>query len=96
MANEAATIEKVSIPLGGLRRGTKGHIEAILDAPDQDGQSAADHLRSLGFAEDLAIEVLHHSPFGGDPFAVRVGAMTIALRRAEANLVMVIPEVSGS
>lgn len=48
-----------------------------------------ERLRELGFIEDIEVELLHQSPFGGDPLAVRVGAMTVALRRSEAALVEV-------
>ncbi|MDO9488666.1 MAG: FeoA family protein [Sphingomonadaceae bacterium] len=40
-------------------------------------------LHEMGFDEGVDIEVLHKAPLG-DPIAVRVGNMTIALRRAQA------------
>ena len=67
------------------RRST--HISAIdwdmLDA------KAARRLRELGFDEGVAIETLHRGPIGLDPIAVRVGKMTIALRKAVAMAVTV-------
>jgi ferrous iron transport protein A len=46
-------------------------------------------LRELGFDEGVAVESLHRAPFGGDPLAVQVGRMMIALRRAQARAVRV-------
>ncbi|WP_417450689.1 FeoA family protein [Kordiimonas sp.] len=80
---EGATLES----LGTMRPGARGRI-AHFEAPGGD-ESFADRLREVGFAENLEIEILHQSPFGRDPIAVRVGKMTIALRRNEANIVMV-------
>ena len=82
--------EAILASLGSMRPGAKGRI-AHFDVGGEKGtgESLADRLREVGFAEDLEIEVLHQSPFGRDPIAVRVGKMTIALRRKEANIVMV-------
>ncbi|MEP7348446.1 MAG: FeoA family protein [Sphingorhabdus sp.] len=49
--------------------------------PDIEGH----RLRSLGLEEGVAIEALHKGIlFWADPIAVRVGRMTIALRRKVA------------
>ncbi len=72
-------------PLGHMHRGQSGIIHAI-----DDNVSIAHRLRDLGFAEDLTVEVLHQSTVGRDPIAVRVGDMTVALRRADANAVKVV------
>ena len=42
------------------------------------------------FDEGVAVEPLHLGPFGRDPLAVRVGRMTVAIRRAHARAVQVI------
>lgn len=49
------------------------------------GEADARRLRNLGFDEGVSIEALHGAPFGRDPIAVRIGRMTIAMRRAEAR-----------
>lgn len=74
-----------TMPLGALSPGATGTISEF------DGIDAAmiERLREMGFAEGLDIELLHQSPFGGDPIAVRVDGMTVALRREQANLVKV-------
>lgn len=41
-------------------------------------------LLELGFVEGAMIEVLHEGLFGGDPIAVRVDDLRVALRRHEA------------
>jgi ferrous iron transport protein A len=49
----------------------------------------ARRLRNLGFDEGVRVESLHGAPFGRDPLAVRVGRMTVALRRASARVISV-------
>lgn len=51
--------------------------------------SAARRLRELGFDEGVEVEAMHVSPFGRDPIACRVGRMTVALRRAQAQSITV-------
>ena len=51
----------------------------------------ARRLRELGFDEGVDIEMLHRSPFGSGPIACRIGRMTVALRRAVAASVRVLP-----
>jgi ferrous iron transport protein A len=70
-----------------LRRAT------TISAIDWDGldEKAARRLRELGFDEGVAIETLHRGPVSLDPIAVRVGKMTIALRKAVAFAVSVTP-----
>ena len=49
----------------------------------------ARRLRNLGFDEGVDVEALHGAPFGGDPLAVRVGRMMVAVRRAQAGAISV-------
>lgn len=87
-ANSAS--EEETVALGAMKKGMQGHILGFDQrALNGAGADMADRLREMGFAENLEIEVLHHSPFGSDPIAVRVGRMTVALRRREANIVKV-------
>lgn len=54
------------------------------------GDAEAKRLRELGFDEGVAIEALHSgSIFGRDPIACRVGRMTVAIRRAQAQAIRV-------
>lgn len=51
------------------------------------GEGVWRRLHEMGFDEGVDVEVLHRAPLGSDPIALRVGNMTIAIRRAEAMLV---------
>ena len=53
--------------------------------------SAASRLRNFGFDEGVAVEPLHLGPFGRDPIAIRVGRMTVAVRRRHAAAIKVQP-----
>lgn len=46
-------------------------------------------LLEMGFVEGARVEILHEGPFGRDPLAVRVDDLTVALRRREADVVLV-------
>jgi ferrous iron transport protein A len=50
--------------------------------------SDARRLRNLGVDEGVVVESLHRAPFG-DPLAVRIGRMRVALRRAAASAIQV-------
>ena len=52
------------------------------------GETVWRRLHEMGFDEGVDVEVLHRAPMG-DPIALRVGNMTIAIRRAEAALIEV-------
>ena len=66
---------------------------ATITAIDRGGVdcATATRLHELGFDEGVDVELLHRAPFGGDPLAVRVGNMVIALRRSMARLIEVEP-----
>jgi ferrous iron transport protein A len=52
----------------------------------------ARRLRELGFDSGAAVEALHKGGlFARDPIAVRVGRMTVAIRRAHAAAMNVVP-----
>lgn len=75
------------VSLGALPPGSRARIHAI-----EAGASANDldlRLYEMGFDEGIDVEVLHRGPFGGDPIAVRVGGMVVAMRRADAEHVTV-------
>jgi ferrous iron transport protein A len=50
-------------------------------------------LLELGFVEGANVELLHQGLFGGDPIAVKVDDMRVALRRHEAASLKV--EIAG-
>lgn len=49
----------------------------------------ARRLRNLGLDDGVSVESLHAAPFGRDPLAVRIGRMTVAMRRINAHAVTV-------
>ncbi len=71
-----------------LRRGERATIAAIDAIGDE---IAARRLHEMGFDDGVDIEVLHRGPVGGDPIAVRVGNMTVALRKTLAARISVEP-----
>ncbi len=52
----------------------------------------ANRLRHFGFDDGIRVEALHLGPFGRDPIAIRVGRMTVAIRRKHAVAIRVSPE----
>jgi len=54
-----------------------------VEAGDLEGR-----LLEMGFVEGEEVEVLHLGPVGKDPMAVRVGDAVVALRRHEAQAVI--------
>jgi ferrous iron transport protein A len=66
--------------------------EATIAAIDWAALSERDarRMRELGFDEGVAVEPLHAGGlFARDPIAVRIGRMTVAIRRAHARAVTV-------
>jgi ferrous iron transport protein A len=78
-----------SVALGGLEPGAIGTLDTFDAAAHHLGEEMVNRLREMGFAEGLEVEFLHQSLFGKDPIAIRVDGMTVALRRAEANIIKV-------
>ena len=78
-----------TVSLDALVVGRKARVLSIdWDALEE---SEACRLRHFGFDEDAIVEPLHLGPFGRDPIAVRVGRMTVAIRRKHAAAVRVLP-----
>ncbi len=73
--------------LGSLRPGQTCRVIGLAEtdlSPD-----LAERLLRMGFAEDAVIEVRHEGPVGRDPIAVRVDGIILALRRREADTILV-------
>ena len=85
--NVHAFPESMSLDL--LKVGTRASIASI--DWDSLADSEAARLRHFGFDEGVMVEPLHLGPFGRDPLAVRVGRMTVAIRRSHARAVRVVP-----
>jgi ferrous iron transport protein A len=80
------------LSLDQLKLGVRARIAAVDWSAL--GESEACRLRHFGFDEGVLIVPLHLGPFGRDPLAVRVGRMTVAIRRAQARAVRVTTEVA--
>jgi ferrous iron transport protein A len=83
---------KQPMPLGLVKRGYSGVIQHL--AASAAGSALGDvelesRLIELGFVEGARVEVLHEGIVGGDPIAVRVENVTIAVRRREAMAIIV-------
>ena len=84
-----AHFEPETIGLDQLKLGTKALVASIdWDVLDH---GEASRLKHFGFDEGVAVETLHLGPFGRDPIAIRVGRMTVAIRRRHAGAVRVVP-----
>jgi ferrous iron transport protein A len=80
------------MPLGLAKRGYSGVIQHLAAGDANSALSAIElesRLIELGFVEGAKVEVLHEGIVGGDPIAVRIENVTIAVRRREAMAVIV-------
>jgi ferrous iron transport protein A len=87
-APPGVSLAPVSTSLSAL---TPGTIGAVLGVGLRAGAFSAVERRliELGFVSGERIEVLAQAMPGGDPFVVRVGTTTFALRRREVETVWV-------
>ena len=77
------------ISLDRLAVGTKARVSSVDWAALDEGEAC--RLRHFGFDEGVTVEPLHLGPFGRDPIAIRVGRMTVAIRRRHAGAIHVLP-----
>ena len=84
-----AHFQPESVSLDQLQLGTRASIASI-DWNALESAEAA-RLRHFGFDEGVVVQPLHLGPFGRDPLALRVGRMTVAIRRNHARAVRVVP-----
>lgn len=69
--------------LDRLERGIAARITGV--EWDQLAPEEGKRLRALGLDHGAEVSVMHRGVFGGgDPLAVQVGSMTVALRRVHA------------
>jgi len=93
-----ASQDDLIIPLGQGHKGLKGIVTSVggrdpvyfqSDGPFSDELER--RLLEIGFVEGAEVEILHEGFIGKDPIAVRVDDMSVALRRREANAIMIRP-----
>lgn len=84
------------VSLAQLHEGDRGHVSGIaadanaaIQIGDEAHSTIARRLLELGFVPGEPIEVVCEIWPGGDPMAVRIGASLFALRRREAQSVLV-------
>lgn len=91
--SDAANDVEEIVPLSAFARGDRGVIVHVGD--DNVAHQAwtpeelERRLLELGFVEGAAVELLHQGMIGGDPIAVRLDDMRVALRRKEAATISV-------
>ena len=74
-----------AISLDRLPLGIAARVASVDWAALDEGEAC--RLRQFGFDEGVKVEALHLGPFGRDPIAVRVGRMTVAIRRKHAGAI---------
>lgn len=84
-----APLSTFALPLDQLQVGSRARIQRVDWAALDDGEAC--RLQHFGFDEGVVVEPLHQGPIGRDPLAVRVGRMTVAIRRTHAQAVRVVP-----
>jgi ferrous iron transport protein A len=84
-----APFQPQAVGLDQLQLGTRARVDTI-DWAGLD-RAEANRLRHFGFDEGVTVEPLHLGPFGRDPIAIRVGRMTVAIRRRHAGAIRVVP-----
>lgn len=83
-----------TVALATLRKGDRGVVQQVLEIDtgvvgDQQGASIGRRLVEIGFVPGEKIQIIEMVWPGGDPMAVRVGSTLFALRRREAQAVLV-------
>lgn len=88
--------------LAQLHKGSRGVVAEVSESGDANllmgdvrGASVSRRLLEIGFVPGEAVEVIGEVHPGGDPIAVRIGNTIFALRRREAQPVLVRVERSG-
>jgi ferrous iron transport protein A len=82
--------------LASLHKGARGIVSAVtpggiaaITIGDGAGSTISRRLLEVGFVPGERIEVIEEIRPGGDPIAVRIGSSIFALRRREAEAVLV-------
>jgi ferrous iron transport protein A len=92
-------LSSAAVSLSSLHKGARGVVARVLydeaQVGDETGATIAMRLIEIGFVEGEAFEVVAEVRPGGDPIAVRIGGTCFALRRREAEAVMVHPAAAA-
>jgi ferrous iron transport protein A len=86
----------VTRPLSDFHAGARGTVAGVRDdgavLDDETGATVVMRLIEIGFVPGERFEIIAESRPGGDPIAVRIGGSCFALRRREAEVILVIAE----
>lgn len=91
-ADAPAPVSGPAIALIDLPHGTRARVMAVHGDDSPASRELVLRLLEIGFVEGEPVRVIARGQPGGEPVAVRVGGTTFALRRFEAERVMVRPE----
>ncbi len=92
-----ARSDRPALALGAAAKGFRGRVVRIGVPADQmpslglDAVELERRLLEIGFVEGAPVEIVHQGWIGRDPIAIRVNETTVALRRHEANAILVEP-----
>lgn len=92
MAHSVTQDITLPLPLGTLGKGTQAEITALDDHGIVTALPSGElerRLLEMGFVEGAHVEILHEGFPRRDPIAVRVNDHTVALRRSEADAILV-------
>ncbi|GAC1452557.1 MAG: hypothetical protein PVS2B3_08440 [Steroidobacteraceae bacterium] len=84
------------VSLSALPRGSSGRVIGVGGGAASPLSALERRLLEFGFVDGEQVEVLAEARPGRDPFVVRVGHTTLALRRREAQTIWVDLHHSGS
>ena len=84
------------VKLGHGAKGLKGVVVRVGGGSGSNAGAVSDEelerrLLEIGFVEGAQVEILHEGAIGRDPIAVRLDDTRVALRRREADAVLVKP-----
>jgi ferrous iron transport protein A len=90
---QSTTLVPGTVSLATLHKGACGVVAAVREDGAQVGDAAGStvvmRLIEIGFVPGERFEIVAEARPGGDPIAVRVGGSCFALRRREADAVLV-------
>ena len=85
-----SNVYETDLTLRALGRGQRGLRGTVV----QVGSGLIDNdlerrLLEIGFVEGAHVEILHTGPIGGDPLAIRIDDMRVAVRRRDADAILI-------
>ena len=86
---KSANVE--GLRLSALSKGDQGVVRGIDTHAHPGGIDPAElerRLLEMGFVEGARVQVLHEGLFGRDPIAVKLDDMRVALRRGDADAIL--------